>query len=561
MWGLPEWGGYTGDEALTAANKWAKEKFGFTIRLQSRSGGVSAVQGLNLLMAQDQFPDIIILDSLGSEVKAMIQGLTEQGKILPLDKYFDDPEYDQLVQADMEYMNQYVYDGKIRCIPGNNWKVREDDPAWAEPLWTVRVDIGDAEGGYFSLPKNTDDLYELLKDIKGQYKDMDDQAVFPFAITPDPDLRYLTEIIKQMNGAGWQVDKSMNYGPFWASSEVYESIKDLNKFWQEGLMYPGQFQMDKAKHEENLAKVRYGIVAGSESSTYPNVKQLMDMVKKNGYDDPEAAKLRSMKLVLMQNPIQEENGKIGTFFNREATPVLISADCPNPDGVMKWINWLVSEEGIVTIYTYIGFLGEDWIWEAPKVWKRLNVPEGQEYTKYEPDLIGSYCKAEDNTEDFPTVIPFSRYITYPSKSWYTPWVNRKLDQQHQADYGIHRGSIQAGEWNDAAHVNDFSVIIKPLVTPKPSYLLFYPDLNPLEESAMLTVEQRWREGLPKVITADDFDAAYSEFIETMLNVTNWKPVYSKLETQWKNWMKDNVDDRSELRTISWRPEFTEVMDW
>ncbi len=82
---------------------------------------------------------------------------------------------------------------------------------------------------------------------------------------------------------------------------------------------------------------------------------------------------------------------------------------------------------------------------------------------------------------------------------------------------------------------------------------------------MATATQRYNEGLAKVLTANsqaEFDQQYKAFLQSMISVTNWRPIYEAKQKRWTDWMAANkVDDRADLKAAVVVDEFKKVMGW
>ena len=173
----------------------------------------------------------------------------------------------------------------------------------------------------------------------------------------------------------------------------------------------------------------------------------------------------------------------------------------------------------------------------------------------------AYGNAEKAEENPPKALPALIYMTMPAQSNYFDWCysyffNNRAELTGQVSgKPEHMGftcDVQLGPWIEA---------MRDIVSSIPSYELFTRDLAPNEQSSLVTAEQRWREGLARVVIAGDFEQAYSSFLTTLVRTANWKPIYAKLQKQWEAWLEVNGDDRKDLGTITWRPEWKDAMGW
>ena len=103
--------------------------------------GSTAIQSLNLLMAEGKFPCAVNLSGSGGmegvAIKTLIESLIEQGKIQSVDRYFNDPELEMLYNADRDYLKAYTFNGEIYAFPGYTWKINKADAALSDPYYFV----------------------------------------------------------------------------------------------------------------------------------------------------------------------------------------------------------------------------------------------------------------------------------------------------------------------------------------------------------------------------------------------------------------------------------------
>ena len=82
---------------------------------------------------------------------------------------------------------------------------------------------------------------------------------------------------------------------------------------------------------------------------------------------------------------------------------------------------------------------------------------------------------------------------------------------------------------------------------------------------MATMYERWDGGIARVIsapTAEAFEEEYKAFINQLIRVADWKPIYDAQNQRWIDWMKsNNIDDRAGLSTCTPLPEWKAVMGW
>ena len=100
---------------------WAKESFGITLRTESGvPEGMAQPQALQLVITEGELPDVAFLGQMPN-FDTMVE-LAEEGRLLPLDKYFNDPgRYPVWSSANRTYMRRYKVGGKIMGFPRYGW--------------------------------------------------------------------------------------------------------------------------------------------------------------------------------------------------------------------------------------------------------------------------------------------------------------------------------------------------------------------------------------------------------------------------------------------------------
>ncbi len=561
VWGVPSWAGTYTSEMLALGNEWAKEKFGATFRVQSVSEGSSHIQALNLLMAKGDFPDVMSLGwSMDTPTKNMIAKLYDDGRIAVLDKYFNMPEeLPNLAKTNMDYLSAYKYKGNIVAFPAYGATLQEDAPPWVSPVWISRFDI--AKDNRNNLPTSTDELYDLLKSIKGNYVDTNGDPIIPLGINQSKNLSSLTDALKQFKGAGWQSTDNGKYVPMWATMEMYESLKFVNRLWSEGLMDPGLWTMDMDKYQEILKNSGYGVNVGNTWNVSISATKMMNIVKESDLDSKAAQEYRDKMYVMLVHPIIEANGTMSPLHNIIAGPTLISSAI-DPMPMMRFFDYMHSMEGLIAYQADAGEKDVDWeFMDAPLYWQVKGTDGSQ--TIPPENKRGAWTAASAiDMDNPPKVVPTLMYFASPSYSSYYDQLYANNINEVFPSYGWPMGTEEDFGFTNYNVMADWCNNYKDYVTPTPSYQLFIPELEPLEDAMLSTAEERWIEGLPKVITSSNFDADYKDFIAALIKVGNQKPIYEKLQNAWENWMKENGDDRDTYAgTATAIPQWKAVMGW
>lgn len=563
VWGLPSaYGNYT-PEMLVEANEWAKEKFGCTFKIQSLAEGSTPTQGLNLLMAKGELPDVMRLGSITNiATKNLISKLYDDGKLAELDKFFNMPiELPTLAKSDMDYMSAYKYKGKIVAFPGYGASLGKDTPPSISNVWMNRFDI--AKENRDNLPTSADELYDMLKKIKGNYVNINGEPIIPLGIYPDKNQSTLTTAIKHLKGAGWQSTADGKYVPEWASMEIYESLKFMNKLWSEGLMDAALWTLDKEKYKERLRTGSYGITMnGAWISAVPQEK-IMSIVKEYGQDSKEARDYREKLYVIGSHPVNAENGTTSPVHTSLASPTVFSSAI-DPLPMMKFYDYIFSDVGIIEYQVDAGEKDVDWEFiDSPYYWRVIGTQDSQASQALKLHKRGSWVQASQiDMNNLPKVVPTLMYFGTPADvSYFSRIYARNIDEAF-ASYGWILGAEEDFGFVSFSAIAEAYEQCEDYIVPTPSYKLFIPELEPLEESMLSTAKERWITGLPQVIVSDNFEEDYQDFISTLIKVGNQKPIYEKLQKSWEAWMENNGDDRSTFAgTATVIPQWKAVMGW
>ena len=82
---------------------------------------------------------------------------------------------------------------------------------------------------------------------------------------------------------------------------------------------------------------------------------------------------------------------------------------------------------------------------------------------------------------------------------------------------------------------------------------------------MGTAQQRYSEGIAKVLTAqtvEGFRSEYAKFIDSLIGVANWKSIYEAKSKRWIDWMTGNkFDDRPQMVGCTPVAKWKAVMGW
>lgn len=560
----PDW------EAM--GNEWAEEKFGASFYAEGYFPTAERVQALETLMAEGKMPDVITSIPYNTQGTKLLTDLAKSGQIIPLDKYFNDPEnYPVFAEADQDYLRSYKFNGELYAVPGWNWRIRKDDPFIGKfPGWWMGADIYEKYGN----PKTYSELTTLLKKVKADgLTQLDGKTPrIPFSMLVDSNMMWPKMVLNQGGGAGWEIDPEKRLMPVWASEEIYEQIKYFNMLWREGLMSPGTYIEGPGKFEENIAKHVYAVAAGHGGYTGATRDTLIfQLVPELGVDHPDVKAYQAKQPIMMIPPITDNPGR---YTIRNTSFIMIAATNPNPDATLSLMNWLVSDEGVISCMYHNGLKGVDWEEApAPRYWQIKGGFHGEELVGTQTSKVGGeglygalwemgYTDPDtgEKIARFPWLWPMMR----PALSSWVVRLGYEKMEKYRDYYGIPIAQ-KPGEPDGAEFGMYLNLALNEFASPIPSYDQMIADVPPLESAALATAEQRYNTGLVSCLTAETeaaFQTEYENLISSLIDVANWKPIYEAKNKRWVDWLEANkFDDRPELKSVTPIADWKKVMEW
>ena len=545
-------------------NEWAQEKFGASFYAEGYFPAAQYIQGFNTLLAEGKMPDVLAGVPYNVQGLKLLTDLARFEKIMPLDKYFEDPEnYAVFAEADQDYLRAYKFGGKLYAVPGWNWRIRKDDPFVGKfPGWFMGLDINQKYGN----PSSYAELYTMLKKVKsdgmtGPYG----EPRVPFGLMVSTDMRWVKLVLNQGGGAGWEVDPQKRLMPVWASEEIYAQIKYFNMLWREGLMSPGAYLSGPGQFEADIAKGLYAVGVGHGGYTTASRETITRLVDELGPDHKDVKAYQAKQMIMMLPPIADNPGRYTVTNTRF---IVISATNPNPDATMGLLNWMVSDEGVISVMNHVGLKGVDWEEApAPRYWQVKGGFHGEENAGTQTKKVGGLWEmgytdpdTGEKTARFPWVWPMIR----PPYSY---WVVR-FDYEGMKRYREHYGipiAEKPGEPDGAEWGVYWNLALNEFASSIPSYAQVIQDVPPLEAAALATAEQKYNNGLVRCLTAKteaEFQAEYEKMISSLIGSANWKPIYEAKNKRWVDWLELNkFDDRPELSAVTPIASWKDVMEW
>jgi hypothetical protein len=404
--------------------------------------------------------------------------------------------------------------------------------------------------------------------------DAEGNPTIPLGLQGGHSMGTLRLTIYQFKGAGFEVDPQKRLMPPWASEQAYEALKMFNTMWREQLLNPGLFVQNNEKFQDDLRFLRYAFDCGSTWNIALSRSQIQKLQENYGRDSEEVQSYAQMQHIMLVNPIQENPGRVGNGgYGGPPPPVYVNVDCPNPDGAVGYLHYLLTDEGYISVQNGAGYRGVHWDWtNDERVWafkdeymdEKEHVQDTSKGFNANTWVSNEAAHEEGKKPLFPPVVFYLSYKAYSSQVHHLRPVDVDYNYGENGKWpifaGKEPGSPTALEWG-----YPFSVACLDVVAPYPSYVMVTTPQPPMELTASSTADERFDGGIAKLITApseDAFEAEYNDFINTLIRVTNWKPIYEARQQRWLDWMKaNNIDDRADLKTVDPIPEWKDVMGW
>jgi hypothetical protein len=327
--------------------------------------------------------------------------------------------------------------------------------------------------------------------------------------------------------------------PVWATEEYSKGISYLNSLVREGLLDTRNLSNDGAWVDNQLHRGSIAIGSGISVARYRGETLVAGIKQMGEMTSAKAKELIDKQPIMIAPPVA---GAPGRFVNGIAMPTMISKDCPNIAGVMKFIDFLDGPEGMIMFMAGAGFLGEGWEW--------VDYPKGPIYWQQ----LGKEPGNRDLNDDFPwgSVINALGALSAPTGSSFYEWMyyNKFVIWQRLGQFGVKVGvhnndDATALEWSKD-YANQFSAFVKPI----PSWMQFKYVPPQDEIVAETTAQQRLNEWMPKVLTAktsSEFIDLYGQMMDVMVHCAPWKTIYENKQKNYEAWLKANkFDDRKSL---------------
>lgn len=329
---------------VDATSKMITEKTGVDLNLIVPAG--SEAEKLNTLIATNSLPDFITLGWWEPQIPQMI----EANMLYALNELADqyDPYFYEV--AATSRLNWYTQtDGNIYGYPNSSY-ASEDyekyDNLSSNQTFLVRKDMYEAIGS--PDMRTPEGFLETLKKAKEKFPDVNGQPLIPIGFHEfGDDGNYSLQAYLQNFLAVPIEDSEGNLYDRETDPEYIKWLKVLRKANEEGLISSDVFIDKRAQMEEKIQQGRY----------FSMLYQRTDMAAQNAVryaDDPNSVYIAvdGPANANLDKPTLEGPSIAGW------TVTLISKNCKDPERAIKFLSYLMSEEGQQDVY--LGPEGVTW---------------------------------------------------------------------------------------------------------------------------------------------------------------------------------------------------------
>ena len=452
--------------------------------------GQTAEEAVGTMIAGGEYPDFID----GGDGMAQ---LYDAGALVALDDYIDDypnikeyltdQEWDKLRQEDghIYWINQFqnIY-GEEKATTHN------DEAFWIQ----TRV----LEWAGYPEVKTMDQYFDLIEAYQEANPTMEDGTEnIPYTILCE-DWRYFCLENAPQFLDGYPNDGSVIVDPeelkvidYNTTPTAVKYFQKLNEEYHKGIVDPESFTQT---YDEYIAKLSTGRVLGMIDQWWNFAYNVNDSLKQQGLDEQGCDYVPLP--ITIEEGIQNKWHCSGSVLN-EASGLAITTSCEDVEGALQFINDLLSQE--VHDLRYWGVGGEE----------------------YEVDENGLFYKTEEQRlEASDTAYKASHLCTY---SYFPQYAGTSRDginamqPQYQPTEFFDGLSDDVKKCFEAYGAETYVDMLGTSEAPGPWYPMYSYSNNMTTSTpggmALTKMGEIKHEYLPKVVMAEDFDAAWDEYME------------------------------------------------
>ncbi len=376
---------------------------------------------LNLLLAGGDQIDAWWEDDWGKYAK--------DGIIIPLNEYLEAPE----AKALWDLWEPWGSWEKMTDSDGNIWAIPRNTDTVPYPIM-YRTDWLDLLG--MDVPSTLDELNDYLYKIKelDPYGNgetiplMLEKGTSELGILDRAEYAFLGGYVENGNGK-WIDETDGKVKPEWLADGYTDFLKQMNQWYQDGIIHKENFTMDVDTVRGNITK---GAVAAS-AAWYSRVT-LTEATTRENIPDFDRDKYTYAYCANDKGTIGPNGSLMQTRSVANTRGLMISSKCKHPEAVMKFVEWSFEWENYTT--EQYGLEGKYWQYnpesENAKENKDVVLIEGG--PTYARDFLMSLA--------VPLEVQTTEYDDDGIQEMHNFWLQKRLsDYQSTIDPGIENGIV------------------------------------------------------------------------------------------------------------------------
>ena len=452
--------------------------------------GQTAEEAVGTMIAGGEYPDFID----GGDGMAQ---LYDAGALVALDDYIDD--YPNI----KEYLTDQEWD-KLRQEDGHIYWIQQFQNIYGEEKATIHSDEAFwiqtrvLEWAGYPEVKTMDQYFDLIEAYQEANPTMEDGTEnIPYTILCE-DWRYFCLENAPQFLDGYPNDGSVIVDPdelkvidYNTTPTAVKYFQKLNEEYHKGIVDPESFTQT---YDEYIAKLSTGRVLGMIDQWWDFAYNVNDSLKQQGLDEQGCDYVPLP--ITIEEGIQNQWHCSGSVLN-EASGLAITTSCEDVEGALQFINDLLSQE--VHDLRYWGVEGED----------------------YEVDENGLFYRTEEQRlKASDTAYKASHLCTYSYFPQYTGTSRdgiNAMQPQYQPTEFFDGLSDDVKKCFEAYGAETYVDMLGTSEAPGPWYPMYSYSNNMTTSTpggmALTKMGEIKHEYLPKVVMAEDFDAAWDEYME------------------------------------------------
>lgn len=314
--------------------KWLLENKNIDIKFDSVADGDNSKieDRMNMMLASGDVPDVTSVLT-GPNFVNIVNQWGEAGYIIPMNEWFD--KYPNLLRHSDKKYNELMFaskkDGKTYMIPGNPANNKE---LMLNPIGPIYKKDWLQQIGK-EPPKNTDELYEILKLFKEKIPDVNGKKIIPASFN----------VYKQWLAYAWTktwYDASPDYKQLtwlFMNPEIEGYFAYMNRLAREGLLDKETFTQKDDQYQAKLTEGRVGF----SITLHP----FMDTANRTLREkDPNSVYVPGSIIRVEGKPVPEYLNSSPNMFSGLVISKKFASDTRNLERFMEFLNWNATDEGV-----------------------------------------------------------------------------------------------------------------------------------------------------------------------------------------------------------------------